>query len=87
MTSRISDGTYRAIGSWHDWSKVHTSNNIMFACKIWNLATDIMQGIVFGNRIKETDNDGSFDAHAWTLTKHLLQLLTAFVVNQSLVIV
>jgi UDP-sulfoquinovose synthase len=41
----------RQAGSWYHWSKVHDSNNIMFACKIWNLsATDIMQGIVFGTR-------------------------------------
>ncbi|MDR9897684.1 GDP-mannose 4,6-dehydratase, partial [Aetokthonos hydrillicola Thurmond2011] len=37
----------RQAGSWYHWSKVHGSNNIMFACKIWNLrATDVMQGVV-----------------------------------------
>ncbi|MBI2061483.1 MAG: NAD-dependent epimerase/dehydratase family protein [Nitrospirae bacterium] len=38
-------------GSWYHWSKVHGSNNIMFACRIWGLrATDVMQGVVFGTR-------------------------------------
>jgi UDP-sulfoquinovose synthase len=42
----------RMAGSWYHWSKVHGSNNIMFACKLWGLrATDIMQGVVFGTRI------------------------------------
>jgi UDP-sulfoquinovose synthase len=40
-------------GSWYHWTKVHDSNNIMFACKIWDLkSTDIMQGIVYGTRLK-----------------------------------
>lgn len=49
----------RQASSWYHWSKVHGSNNVMFACKIWKLkATDIMQGIVFGTRIDEMgDND------------------------------
>lgn len=48
----------RQAGSWYHWSKVHGSNNIMFACKLWRLrATDIMQGVVFGTRIDEMDND------------------------------
>ena len=48
----------RMAGSWYHWSKVHDSNNIMFACKLWNLSsTDIMQGIVYGTRIKEIDNE------------------------------
>jgi UDP-sulfoquinovose synthase len=39
-------------GSFYHWSKVHDSNNTMFACKIWGLrSTDIMQGVVFGTRI------------------------------------
>lgn len=43
----------RQATSWYHWSKVHGSNNIMFASRIWNLrATDIMQGIVFGNRLQ-----------------------------------
>jgi len=41
-------------GSWYHWTKVHDSNNIMFACKVWGLkSTDIMQGIVYGTRIKD----------------------------------
>lgn len=48
----------RQAGSWYHLSKVHGSNNIMFACKIWNLrATDIMQGVVFGTRIDAMNDD------------------------------
>ena len=48
----------RQAGSWYHWSKVHGSNNIMFACKIWNLrATDVMQGVVFGSRTDEMVSD------------------------------
>jgi len=42
-------------GSWYHWSKVHDSNNIMFACKLWKLkSTDIMQAIVYGTKTDET---------------------------------
>ena len=52
----------RQAGSWYHWSKVHGSNNTMFACKIWNLrATDIMQGVVFGTRIEEMGDDEGED--------------------------
>ena len=45
-------------GSWYHWSKVHDSNNVMFACRIWGLrSTDIMQGVVFGTRIDEMGED------------------------------
>lgn len=45
-------------GSWYHQSKVHDSNNIMLACKIWKLrSTDIMQGVVFGTRIDEMGDD------------------------------
>jgi UDP-sulfoquinovose synthase len=48
----------RQAGSWYHWSKVHGSNNIMFACKLWGLrATDIMQGVVFGTRIDDMAED------------------------------
>jgi len=48
----------RQAGSWYHQTKVHDSNNIMFACKIWGLcSTDIMQGVVFGTRIDEMGND------------------------------
>ncbi len=41
----------RQAGSFYHWSKVHDSNNTMYACKIWGLrSTDIMQGVVFGTR-------------------------------------
>lgn len=39
----------RQAGSWYHQSKVHDSNNIMMACRLWGLrSTDIMQGVVFG---------------------------------------
>lgn len=48
----------RQAGSWYHWSKVHGSNNVMFACKIWGLrATDVMQGVVFGTRIDQMGGD------------------------------
>jgi UDP-sulfoquinovose synthase len=48
----------RQAGSWYHWSKVHGSNNVMFACKIWGIrATDVMQGVVFGTRIESMDGD------------------------------
>jgi UDP-sulfoquinovose synthase len=37
-------------GSFYHLSKVHDSDNISFACKIWGLrATDLNQGVVYGN--------------------------------------
>ena len=55
----------RVAGSWYHWTKVHDSNNIMFACKLWKIkSTDIMQGIVYGTRtaeIKEEKNHTRFD--------------------------
>jgi UDP-sulfoquinovose synthase len=48
----------RQAGSWYHWSKVHGSNNIMFASKVWGLrATDVMQGVVFGSRINGMGDD------------------------------
>jgi UDP-sulfoquinovose synthase len=48
----------RQAGSWYHQTKVHDSNNVMFACKIWGLrSTDIMQGVVFGTRIDEMGDD------------------------------
>lgn len=48
----------RLAGSWYHWTKVHDSNNIMFACKLWGIkATDIMQGIVYGTKIDEMLNE------------------------------
>jgi len=51
----------RLAGSWYHWSKVHDSNNIMFACKLWNLcSTDIMQGVVYGTRTNEIQDEKYF---------------------------
>jgi UDP-sulfoquinovose synthase len=48
----------RQAGSWYHWSKVHGSNNVMFACRLWGLrATDVMQGVVFGTRIDAMGHD------------------------------
>jgi UDP-sulfoquinovose synthase len=48
----------RQAASWYHWSKVHGSNNVMFACRLWGLrATDVMQGVVFGTRIDEMGDD------------------------------
>jgi UDP-sulfoquinovose synthase len=43
-------------GSFYHLSKVHDSHNIQFACRIWGLrATDLNQGIVYGQETGETD--------------------------------
>ena len=48
----------RSAGSWYHWSKVHGSNNIMFASSLWGLrATDIMQGVVYGTRVDTMGDD------------------------------
>jgi UDP-sulfoquinovose synthase len=48
----------RQAGSWYHWSKVHGSNNLMFACKVYGLsATDVMQGVVFGTSTGELGDD------------------------------
>jgi UDP-sulfoquinovose synthase len=48
----------RQAGSWYHWSKVHGSNNIMFACRLWGLrATDVMQGVVFGSQTEDMLGD------------------------------
>jgi UDP-sulfoquinovose synthase len=48
----------RQAGSWYHQTKVHDSNNTMFACKIWGLrSTDIMQGVVYGTRIPQMGDD------------------------------
>jgi len=45
-------------GSFYHATKVHDSTNIQFACKTWNLkSTDIMQGVVYGTKIPEMEND------------------------------
>ncbi len=48
----------RQAGSWYHQSKVHDSNNVMMACRLWGVrSTDIMQGVVFGTRIDEMVDD------------------------------
>ncbi len=48
----------RQAGSWYHQTKVHDTNNIMLACKIWRLrSTDIMQGVVYGTRVDEMGDD------------------------------
>ncbi len=48
----------RQAGSWYHQSKVHDSNNVLFASKMWGLrSTDIMQGVVYGTRIDEMGDD------------------------------
>ena len=44
--------------SFYHLSKVHDTNNIIFACKNWGLtSTDIMQGVVFGTKTDYSNND------------------------------
>jgi len=48
----------RQAASWYHQSKVHDSNNIQFACKNWGIrSTDVMQGVVYGTRIEEMDDE------------------------------
>jgi UDP-sulfoquinovose synthase len=45
-------------GSFYHLSKVHDSHNIEFACRIWGLrATDLNQGVVYGQQTAETAMD------------------------------
>jgi UDP-sulfoquinovose synthase len=45
-------------GSFYHLSKVHDSHNIEFACRIWGLrATDLNQGIVYGQQTPQTARD------------------------------
>ncbi|HEY7323500.1 MAG TPA: NAD-dependent epimerase/dehydratase family protein [Streptosporangiaceae bacterium] len=45
-------------GSFYHLSKVHDSHNIEFACRIWGLrATDLNQGVVYGQQTDETAAD------------------------------
>ncbi|KAA8923060.1 NAD-dependent epimerase/dehydratase family protein, partial [Thermoplasma sp.] len=47
--------------SWYHWTKVHDSNNLMFANRVWDLAvTDVMQGVVYGTRTQEIADTGLF---------------------------
>lgn len=43
----------RSAGSWYHQTKVHDTHNIRMACDQWGLrCTDIMQGIVYGTRVR-----------------------------------
>jgi UDP-sulfoquinovose synthase len=45
-------------GSFYHLSKVHDSHNIEFTCRIWGLrATDLNQGVVYGQQTDETAAD------------------------------
>jgi UDP-sulfoquinovose synthase len=45
-------------GSFYHLSKVHDSHNIEFACRIWGIrATDLNQGVVYGQQTAETAAD------------------------------
>jgi UDP-sulfoquinovose synthase len=45
-------------GSLYHLSKVHDSNNIHFACRVWGVrATDLNQGVVYGIETEETALD------------------------------
>jgi UDP-sulfoquinovose synthase len=45
-------------GSFYHLSKVHDSHNIEFTCRIWGLrATDLNQGVVYGQQTEETVHD------------------------------
>ena len=45
-------------GSFYHLSKVHDSNNVRFACRVWGLAaTDLHQGVVYGVETDETKLD------------------------------
>jgi len=45
-------------GSFYHLSKVHDSHNIEFACRVWGIrATDLNQGVVYGQQTDETAID------------------------------
>jgi UDP-sulfoquinovose synthase len=57
-------------GSLYHLSKVHDSNNIHFACRVWGLrSTDLNQGVVYGIETDETVQDDRlctrFDYDEW----------------------
>jgi UDP-sulfoquinovose synthase len=42
----------RQASSWYHQTKVHDSNNVAMACRIWGLrSTDVMQGVVYGTHV------------------------------------
>jgi len=49
-------------GSFYHISKIQSTHNVAFACKIWKLkSTDIHQGVVYGTRTEETTTRFDFD--------------------------
>jgi len=45
-------------GSWYHLTKVHDTNNIAFACRVWKFrSTDLMQGPVYGVYIPQSRKD------------------------------
>jgi UDP-sulfoquinovose synthase len=45
-------------GSFYHLTKVHDSNNLRFACRVWGLsATDIMQGVIYGTQLPVMADD------------------------------
>lgn len=45
-------------GSWYHWTKVHDTNNLLFANRVWKTtATNIFQGPVYGTRTKEITDE------------------------------
>jgi len=48
----------RKAGSYYHLTKVHDTHIVDFACRMWGLrSTDIMQGVVYGTRIPEMEDD------------------------------
>ncbi len=46
--------TPKSAGSFYHWSKIFSSFNLEFACKLWGLsATNINQGVVYGSRLPD----------------------------------
>jgi len=49
-------------GSFYHISKIQSTHNVSFACKIWKLkSTDIHQGVVYGTRTEDTTTRFDFD--------------------------
>jgi nucleoside-diphosphate-sugar epimerase len=50
--------TPKFAGSWYHWTKVHDTNNLLLANKIWKTTvTNIFQGPVYGTRTKEITDE------------------------------
>ena len=48
----------RQADSWYGWSEIHSSDNLMFACRNWDLrVTNLMPGVIFGTRASEAETD------------------------------